>query len=155
MYNLSQPRSPETRARGGKLAGLPPASCRGGVVQQLGAGQVQAPIIPPTGDNEDLDRDTAPPARPYLGLPRCVVAAGVVPPAGDVVGQLPGGHLAAEVGVLGDEGAGAKAATEDDGGGADLGEEESVEEEMEAGGLETNRRIDVQGKLQRERNTVF
>ena len=64
------------------------------------------------------------------------------PAAGDVVGQLPGGHLAAEVGDLGDEGEGARAATEDDGGGADLGEEESVEEEMEAGGLETNRRRD-------------
>ena len=46
----------------------------------------------------------------------------------DVVGQLPGGHLAAEVGVLGDEGGGGIAATEDDGGGADLGEDESVEE---------------------------
>ena len=87
------------------------------------------------------------PAQPYLGLPRCVVAAGVVVPAGDGVGQLPGGHLAAEVGVLGDHGEGAIPATEDDGGGADLGEEESVEEEMEAGGLETNRRRDVQRKL--------
>ena len=146
MNHLSQPRSPQTPAGRGKLAGLPPPSCRGGVVQQLGAGQVQAPIIPPTGDNEDLDRDTAPPVQPYLGLPRCVDAAGVEGAAGDVVGQLPGGHLAAEVGVLGDEGAGAKAATEVDGGGADLGEEESVEEEMEAGGQETNRRRDVQRK---------
>ena len=93
------------------------------------------------------------PARPYLGLPRCVEAAGVVPPPGDVVGQLPGGHLAAEVGVLGDEGG--IAATEDDGGGADLGEEESVEEEMEAGGQKTNRRKDVKRKLERERNAVF
>ena len=48
-------------------------------------------------------------------------------PAGDVVGQLPGGHLAAEVGVFGDQGAGVRAATKDDGGGADLGEE-AVEE---------------------------
>ena len=53
------------------------------------------------------------PARPYLGLPHRVVVAGVVGPAGDVVGQLPGGHLAAEVGDLGDQGAGARAATED------------------------------------------
>ena len=67
----------------------------------------------------------------------------MVQPAGDVVGQLPGGHLAAEVGVFGDQGEGAIAAAEDDGGGADLGEEESVEEEMEAGGLETNRRRDL------------
>ena len=73
----------------------------------------------------------------------------------DEVGQLPGGHLAAEVGVLGDHGEGAKAATEDDGGGADLGEEESVEEEMEAGGLETNRRRDVQRKFEKEINTGF
>ena len=50
-----------------------------------------------------------------------------------MVGQLPGGHLAAKVRVLGDEGVGARAATEDDGGGADLGEEELVEEDMEAG----------------------
>ena len=48
-------------------------------------------------------------------------------PAGDVVGQLPGGHLAAE-GVLGDEGVAALAARENDGGGADLEEEEAVEE---------------------------
>ena len=82
------------------------------------------------------------PARPYLGLPHRVEAAGMAVPTGDVVGQLPGGHLAAEVGVLGDKGGGAIAATEDDGGGADLGEE-SVEEEMEAGGLETNRRRDI------------
>ena len=82
------------------------------------------------------------PARPYLGLPKRVVAAGVVVAAGDVVGQLLGGHLAAEVGDLGDQGEGVKATTEDDGGGADLGKEESVEEEMEAGGLETNRRRD-------------
>ena len=68
------------------------------------------------------------PARPYLGLSHLVEGAGVVVASGDVVGQLPGGHLAAEVGVLGDEGVGARAATEDDGGGADLGEEESVEE---------------------------
>ena len=94
-------------------------------------------------------------ARPYLGLSRCVEATGVGVAAREVVGQLPGGHLAAEVGVFGDEGVGGIAATEDDGGGADLGEEESVEEEMEAGGLETNRRRDVQGKLERERNTVF
>ena len=60
--------------------------------------------------------------------------------SGDVVWQLPGGHLVAEVGVLGDEGVGGIAATEDDGGGADLGEEESVEEDMEIGGIETNRR---------------
>ena len=40
MNHLSQSGSPETRARGGKLAGLPPPSCRGGVVQQLGAAQV-------------------------------------------------------------------------------------------------------------------
>ena len=50
--------------------------------------------------------------------------------AGEVVGQLPGGHIAAEVGVLGDEGVGATAAREDDGGGADLGEEGAVEEEV-------------------------
>ena len=68
------------------------------------------------------------PARPYLGLPRHVPTAGVNPPAGDVVGQLPGGHLAAEVGVFGDEGGGVTASREDDGGGADLGEEEAVEE---------------------------
>ena len=43
------------------------------------------------------------PARPYLGLPKRVVAAGVVVAAGDVVGQLLGGHLAAEVGDLGDQ----------------------------------------------------
>ena len=73
------------------------------------------------------------PARPYLGLPRCVEATCVEGAAGDVVGQLPGGHLAAKVRVLGDEGVGARAATEDDGGGADLGEEELVEEDMEAG----------------------
>ena len=95
------------------------------------------------------------PARPYLGLPKRVVAAGVVVAAGDVVGQLPGGHLAAEVVDFRDQGEGAKAATEDDGGGADLGEEESVEEKMEAGGLETNRREDVQRKLERERDTGF
>ena len=65
-------------------------------------------------------------ALPYLGLPHCVVAAGVSVPTGDVVGQLPGGHLAAEVGDLGHQGEGVTAATEDDGGGADLGEEESV-----------------------------
>ena len=56
------------------------------------------------------------PARPYLGLPHGVVATGMVGAAGDVVGQLPGGHLAAEVGVLGDQGGGGIAATEDDGG---------------------------------------
>ena len=76
------------------------------------------------------------PARPYLGLSHLVeaTATGVGEPASDVVGQLPGGHLAAEVGVLGDQGGTGVAATEDDGGGADLGEEESVEE-----GRETNR----------------
>ena len=68
------------------------------------------------------------PARPYLGPPHHVVATGVGSPASDVVGQLPGGHLAAEVGVHGDQGGAGVAATEDDGGGADLGEEESVEE---------------------------
>ena len=68
------------------------------------------------------------PARPYLGLPHVVEAAGMEPPAGDVVGQRPGGHLAAEVGVLGDKGVGVLATREDDGGGADLGEEEAVEE---------------------------
>ena len=94
----------------------------------------------------------------YLGLPHLVDAAGVCLAAGDVVRQLPGGHLATEVGDLGDEGkgvVGVKAATEDDGGGAELGEEESVEEEMEAGGLETNMRGVVQRKLERERYTVF
>ena len=80
------------------------------------------------------------PARPYLGLPHIVVAAGVAYAPGDVVGQLPGGHLAAEVVDFRDQGEGAKAATEYDGGGADLGEEESVEEDMEIGGIETNRR---------------
>ena len=49
-------------------------------------------------------------------------------PSGDVVGQLPGGRLATEVGVLVDAEVGVTAATEDDGGGADLGEEEAVEE---------------------------
>ena len=130
IYHLSKSGSPETRARGGKLAGLPPPSCRGGVVQQLGAGQARA-----AGDDEDLERDIAPPlpARPYLGLPHGVVATGMVEAAGDVVGQLPGGHLAAEVGVLGDQGGGVTTATEDDGGGADLGEEEAVEERRGAG----------------------
>ena len=61
------------------------------------------------------------PARPYLGLPHHVVAAGVAVPPGDVVGQLPGGHLAAEVGVFGDPGVGTSATSEDDGGGVDLG----------------------------------
>ena len=74
------------------------------------------------------------PARPYLGLLHHVVAAGVVVAAGDVVGQLPGGHLATEVGVLGDEGVCAAAATEDDCGGADLGEEVSVKKGRQAGG---------------------
>ena len=64
----------------------------------------------------------------------------MAPPASDVVGQLPGGHLAAEVGVFGDPGVGTSATSEDDGGGVDLGEEESVEEGREAGGLETNMR---------------
>ena len=91
------------------------------------------------------------PARPYLGLPHRVEAAAVVVPAGDVVGQLPGGHLAAEVGVLGDEGVGAIAATEYDGGGADLGEEEAVEEGREAVGLDTNRRRDVKRGSEREK----
>ena len=91
------------------------------------------------------------PARPYLGLPHRVEAAGMAVPTGDVVGQLPGGHLAAEVVDFRDQGEGAKAATKYDGGGADLGEEESVEEEMEAGGLETNRRREGQRKLERER----
>ena len=77
----------------------------------------------------------------------------MVQPAGDVVGQLPGGHLAAEVGVFGDEGVGASAATEDDGGGADLGEEESVEEGREAGGLATDMRRDVQRGSEREKET--
>ena len=65
MNHQSKSGSPETRARGGKLAGLPPPFCRGGVVQQLGAGQALVPIIG-TGDDEDLDRDTAPPAIPAL-----------------------------------------------------------------------------------------
>ena len=51
----------------------------------------------------------------------------MVPPAGEVVGQLPGGHLATQVGELGDQGVGVGAATEDDGGGADLGEEVALE----------------------------
>ena len=63
MDHLSESGSLGTSARGGKLAGLPPPSCRGGVVQQLGAGQELGPITP-TGDDEDLDRDTAPPASP-------------------------------------------------------------------------------------------
>ena len=49
-----------------------------------------------------------------------------------MVGQLPGGHLAAEVGELGGPGGGVNAATEDDGVGADLGEEVAVEEKMRA-----------------------
>ena len=60
MDYLSQPSSPQTAAGGGKLAGLSPTSCRGGVVQQLGAGQVMGAFIPSTGDDEDLDRGTAP-----------------------------------------------------------------------------------------------
>ena len=103
------------------------------------------PSLPPVTMRTWTEIQHHQPARPYLGLPHRVEAAGVETPAGDVVGQLPGGHLAAEVGDLGDEGkgvVGVKAATEDDGGGAELGEEESVEEEMEAGGLETNRRRD-------------
>ena len=73
--------------------------------------------------------------------------------SGDVVGQLPGAHLAVEVVVLGDEGAGVNAATEDDGGGGDLGEEEAVEEGREAGGLETNRRTGVKRASERENET--
>ena len=65
MNHLSKSGSPETIARGGKLAGLPPPSCRGGVVQQLGAGQALGPNVA-AGDDEDLDRDTAPPASPAL-----------------------------------------------------------------------------------------
>ena len=65
IYQLSESRSPETIAGGGKLAGLPPPSCRGGVVQQLGAGQALEVIIA-AGDDEDLDRDTATPASPAL-----------------------------------------------------------------------------------------
>ena len=91
------------------------------------------------------------PARPYLGLPHGVDAAGVPVAAGDVVGQLPGGHLAAEVGDLRHQGGSGKAATEDDGGGADLGEEESVEEGREAGGLATDMRRDVQRGSEREK----
>ena len=68
------------------------------------------------------------PAWSYPGLSHRVEAAGVASPAGDVVGQLPGGHLAAEVVDFRDQGEGAKAATEYDGGGADLGEEEAVVE---------------------------
>ena len=79
----------------------------------------------------------------------------MVDPAGDVVGQLPGGHLAAEVGVLGDQGGGVTAASEDDVGGADLGEEESMEEGREAGGLDTNWERDGQRRSERERDTGF
>ena len=56
------------------MAGLPPPSCRGGVVQQLGAGQVLGPSIA-AGDDEDLGRDTAPSASPALPVtapvPQC------------------------------------------------------------------------------------
>ena len=65
MDHLSETSSPGTPAGGGKLAGLPPPSCRGGVVQQLGAGQGLGPSVA-AGDNEDLDRDTAPPASQAL-----------------------------------------------------------------------------------------
>ena len=65
MNHLSESGSPGTPAGGGKLAGLPPPSCRGGVVQQLGAGQ-ELVLTKATGDDEDLDRDTAPPASPAL-----------------------------------------------------------------------------------------
>jgi hypothetical protein len=68
MDHLSESGSRGTSARGGKLAGLPPPSCRGGVVQQLGAGQAVGPVSA-TGDDEDLDRDTAPPASPALPGP--------------------------------------------------------------------------------------
>ena len=91
------------------------------------------PVSPPVTMRTWTEIQHHQPARPYLGLTHVVEAAGVGQPAGDVVGQLPGGHLAAE-GVLGDEGVAALAARENDGGGADLGEEESVEE-----GRETNR----------------
>ena len=102
------------------------------------------PDVPPVTMRTWTEIQHHQPARPYLGLPHLVEAAGVVVAAGDVVGQLPGGHLAAEVGVLGDQGGGAIAATEDDGGGADLVGKEFVEEEVVAGGRETNRRRDVQ-----------
>ena len=97
MYDLFKPGSPQITAGGGKATALSPPSSRGGVVQQLGGGQVVGPI-PPTSYDEDLDRDTAPSVGPpYLGLPHQVPAACMKPPAGDMVGQLPGGHLAAEV----------------------------------------------------------
>ena len=62
------------------------------------------PLTPPVTIRTWTEIQNHQPARPYLGLPLHVEAAGVLEPAGDVVGQLPGGHLAAEVGVLGDVG---------------------------------------------------
>ena len=78
------------------------------------------------------------PSWPYLGLPHRVEAAGVEVATCDVGGQLPGGHLAVEVGDLGDQGVGVPAATEDDGCRVDLGEEESGEDGKVAGIPETN-----------------
>ena len=77
-----------------------------------------------------------PPLPPYLGLPRHVPATASSGTANDVVWQLPGGHLSAEVGVLSDT----RATAEDDGCGADLGDEVAVEEVTKYGGLATNRR---------------
>jgi hypothetical protein len=65
MNHLVQFGSLEATAFGGKVTGYPPLSCRGGVVQQLGAGQPLGPSIA-AGDYEDLDRDTAPSASPAL-----------------------------------------------------------------------------------------
>ena len=119
---VPEPGSPETSPRGGKLARLPPASCRGRVVKELGAGQVG--VTDTTGDNEGLQKrySTTSLPWPYLGVPQLVQATGVAVATGDKVGQLPGGHLAAEVGELVHQCGGAVAAAEDDGAGADLGE---------------------------------
>ena len=111
------------------------------------------PVSPPVTMRTWTEIQHHQPARPYLGLSHRVEATSMVPPAGDVVGQLPGAHLAAEVEVFGDEGVGLVASRNDDCGGADLGEVESVEDRREAGGLETNRRTGVKRGSEREKET--
>ena len=75
-------------------------------------------------------------AHPYLGLSNRVEAAGVEVAASEMVGKLSVGHLFAEVRVFGNQMFSFETATEDDGGWADLGKEESVEEGTR---LETHR----------------
>ena len=63
-----------------------------------------APLTPPVTMRTWIEIQHHQPSRPYLGLPPHVEAAGVLEPVVDVVGQLPDGYLATEVGVFGDLG---------------------------------------------------